>query len=84
MHCGYDNRETIRNEYEVLCEDRPCALKYLVAKKIRDLLKNIETLRRKKYSTKMHNAFFNIERVLAPICRKVIKASIKINLNIKL
>ena len=73
LHTGYDNRETVREEYEVLCEDRPCTLKYLVAKKIRDRLKKVEMIHRKKYSTRVQNALSNIERLLAPICRKVSK-----------
>ena len=72
MHSGYDNREIICEEYEVLCEDRPCTLKYLVAKKIRDRLKDVEIIHRKKYSTKVQNAISNIERTFAPICRKVL------------
>ena len=72
LHSGYDNREIICEEYEVLCEDRPCTLKYLVAKKIRDRLKDVEIIHRKKYSTKVQNAISNIERTFAPICRKVI------------
>ena len=47
-------------------------MKYLVAKKIRDRLKDVEIIHRKKYSTKVQNAISNIERTFAPICRKVI------------
>ena len=84
MHSGYDNREIICEEYEVLCEDRPCTLKYLVAKKIRDRLKDVEIIHRKKYSTKVQNAISNIERTFAPICRKVFTTTVSINNSIKI
>ena len=71
LHSGYDNRETIHEEYEVLCEGRPCSLKYLVAKKIRDRLKNVQMIHKRKYSTKVKNAISNIERLVAPILHKV-------------
>lgn len=71
LHSGYDNRETIRSEYEVLCEDKPCSLKYLVSKKIRDRLREVEKANRKKYATKVQNAMSNLERLFMPMCRKV-------------
>ena len=73
LHSGYDNRETIRSEYEVLCEDKPCSLKYLVAKKIRDRLREVEKINRRRYATKVQNAMSNLERLFTPMCRKVSK-----------
>jgi hypothetical protein len=36
IHVGYDNKESVKEDYEVLCEDQPCSLRYLASKKIRD------------------------------------------------
>ena len=29
LHCGYDNRETVKENYEVLCKNSPCTLRYV-------------------------------------------------------
>ena len=72
LHTGYDNRELIREDYEVLCEDRPCSLKYLAAKKIRDRLKELELARSKKcVLTKLNNVLLGIEQLFAAVTRKV-------------
>ena len=72
LHTGYDNRELIREDYEVLCEDRPCSLKYLAAKKIRDRLKELELARSKKcVLTKLNNVLLSIEQLFAAVTRKV-------------
>ena len=71
LHTGYDNREVIREEYEVLCEDRPCSLKYLVAKKLRDYLKALEEVQSKKCATKLNNVLLSIDRLVSFLSRKV-------------
>jgi hypothetical protein len=32
IHVGYDNKESVKEDYEVLCEDQPCSLRYLVSR----------------------------------------------------
>ena len=71
LHTGYDNREVIREEYEVLCEDRPCSLKYLVAKSVRDRLKDLELKQSKRCTTKLNKVILSIEQFFAALCRKV-------------
>lgn len=71
IHSGYDNREIVKDDYEVLCHNQPCSLKYLSAKKIRDIVRKRDRLYNAKYSTRISNALFNIEKLFLSMLRKV-------------
>lgn len=73
IHIGYETRETIRDDYEVLCEDFPCSLKYLAAKKIRDIVRKRDKMHNAKYSTKIANVVLVLERLFFVVRRKVLK-----------
>eukprot|EP00094_Tigriopus_californicus_P011100 TCALIF_10711-PA protein Name:"Protein of unknown function" AED:0.12 eAED:0.14 QI:0/0/0/0.33/1/1/3/0/293 len=70
IHSGYDNREIVKDDYEVLCHNQPCSLKYLAAKKIRDIVRKRDRLYNAKYSTRISNALFNIEKIFLSMLRK--------------
>ena len=71
IHVGYDNKESVKEEYEVLCEDQPCSLRYLASKKIRDQIFERERFLNSRYSTKIVNMLLAVEKVFASIIRKV-------------
>lgn len=49
IHTGYDLWETVLQEYEVLCEDQPCSLRYLASKAIRDLIRQASEAKTGRY-----------------------------------
>jgi hypothetical protein len=71
IHAGYENRDAVKEDYEVLCANTPCSLRYLAAKKIRDNVRASERIRNAKYSTKISNVIFSLERLLFTVLRKV-------------
>ena len=71
IHVGYDNKESVKEDYEVLCEDQPCSLRYLASKKIRDQIFERERFLNSRYSTKIVNMLLAVEKVFASIIRKV-------------
>ena len=71
IHVGYDNKESVNEDYEVLCEDQPCSLRYLCSKKIRDTIRERERIMNSRCTTKIINMLLAVEKVFASIIRKV-------------
>ena len=70
LHCNYDSRDSLQEDYDVLCKNTPCSLTYLAGRVVRKLVREKEREHNAKYSTRLTNAVLALERLVFTMWRR--------------